>query len=129
VKLLRTTGVSVRLALALVIALQATVFGLPERWYANTPVAHASSFIADREVPDTSAQMSTSTPSLDQLTANSDRIVVGTVAERRSYWNDEHSGIYTSIAFSVEETLKGTANANAITVTYRGGQAGGLPSM
>ena len=38
---------------------------------------------------------------LEELTANADSVIEGTVIERNSYWNDEHNRIYTSVVLSV----------------------------
>jgi hypothetical protein len=126
VKLLKTTGVSVRLALALVVSLQVTATGLVERWNPDSVAAKASSVLTVQEARDPLEQRSAAPLSLDQLTANSDRIVVGTVDQRSSCWNDEHTGIYTSVSLSVEETLKGTAGPDPITITSLGGEAEGI---
>ena len=64
--------------------------------------------------------------SLGELTNLADSIIVGTVVERSSYWNDEHTGIYTSASLSVEERLKGTASQDRVTITLPGGEVGGM---
>ena len=64
--------------------------------------------------------------SLKGLTDGADSVIVGTVVERSSYWNDEHTGIYTSVVLSVEETLKGEKGKDRITVTYSGGEVDGM---
>ncbi len=63
---------------------------------------------------------------LAELTAGADSVIVGTVVERSSYWNDEHTGIYTSAVLSIEEGLKGTVGRDRITVTLPGGEADGI---
>ncbi len=59
---------------------------------------------------------------LEEFINSADSVVVGTVVEQNSYWNDEHTGIYTSVVLSVEEMLKGTASQDRITVTLPGGE-------
>jgi len=63
---------------------------------------------------------------LEELINGADSVVVGTVVEQNSYWNDEHTGIYTSVVLSVEEMLKGTASQDRITVTLSGGEVDGM---
>ncbi len=63
---------------------------------------------------------------LAELTSGADSVIVGTVVERSSYWNDEHTGIYTSAVLSIEEELKGTVGRDRITVTLPGGEADGI---
>ncbi len=64
--------------------------------------------------------------SLEELTNGADSVIVGTVVERSSYWNDEHTGIYTSVVLSMEESLKGTISQDRITITFLGGEADGV---
>jgi len=59
---------------------------------------------------------------LGELTNGADTVIVGTVVERTSYWNDEHTGIFTSVVLSVEEKLKGAIDQDRITVTFTGGE-------
>jgi transcriptional regulator CtsR len=59
---------------------------------------------------------------LEDLINGADSVVVGTVVEHSSYWNDEHTGIYTSVVLSVEERLKGTMSQDRITITFPGGE-------
>jgi hypothetical protein len=63
---------------------------------------------------------------LAELTAGADSVIVGTVVERSSYWNDEHTGIYTSTVLAIDEELKGTIGQNNITITLPGGEADGI---
>src|SRR4030042_6199277 len=62
---------------------------------------------------------------LKELTNGADSILVGTVTERSSYWNDEHTRIYTSVAFSVEDRIKGDAGPQ-VTITIPGGMVEGI---
>jgi len=58
---------------------------------------------------------------LENLIDNADSIVIGTVAEHNSYWNDKHTRIYTSVVLSIEESLKGTT-IERVTVILPGGE-------
>jgi len=62
---------------------------------------------------------------LKELTNGADSILVGTVTERSSYWNDEHTRIYTSVVFSVEDRMKGDAGPQ-VTITVPGGTVDGI---
>ena len=68
----------------------------------------------------------TSGPSLTELTNGADFIVAGTVTGKVSYWNDEHTRIYTSVILSLEDRLKGAITQDAITITLAGGEADGI---
>lgn len=57
---------------------------------------------------------------------DADVIISGTVRESVSYWDDGGTGIHTSVVVSVNETLKGDAGSDNITVTYDGGEVGGM---
>ena len=59
---------------------------------------------------------------LQGVTNGADSIIVGTVVERTSYWNEEHTSIYTSVVLSVEERLKGSISQDRITVSLLGGE-------
>jgi hypothetical protein len=76
--------------------------------------------------PDAAADDVTGKSGLEELTNGADSIIVGTVVERNSYWNDEHNRIYTSVVLSVEESFKGEASQDRITVTLPGGEAEGI---
>ncbi len=66
------------------------------------------------------------TSNLQELTSGADVIVAGTVTQRSSYWNDDHTRIYTSVVISADDTLKGTLNQDKVTVTIEGGEVGGM---
>ena len=70
------------------------------------------------------AQAETGKPGLEELTTDADSIIVGTVVERTSGWNDEHTRIFTSVVVSVEESLKGEVSQDSITITVPGGEVG-----
>jgi len=58
---------------------------------------------------------------LEQLAAEADTIVLGTVTSQASAWNAQHTAIYTDVTVAVEEVIKGTPGAE---VTFR--VAGGI---
>ena len=64
--------------------------------------------------------------SLEELTDGADSIVVGTVVSTSSHWNAERTGIYTEVVISVEDSLKGPAGKNTITVIVEGGTVGDI---
>jgi hypothetical protein len=67
---------------------------------------------------------------LEELTATSGTVVVGTVLETRSYWNAERSFILTDARVAVGEVLKGsTAEDQEITVTLLGGSVDDLTAL
>jgi transcriptional regulator CtsR len=71
------------------------------------------------------AQAETGESALQDLFNGADSIIVGTVVEHSSYWNEEHTGIYTTVILSVEESLKG-AIIERITVILPGGEVDGM---
>jgi len=76
--------------------------------------------------PADSAQGEMGRSLLEELITGADCVVVGTVAECASYWNDERTGIYTSVVLAVEERWKGTVSQDRITVTAPGGEVDGM---
>src|SRR4030042_6270293 len=72
------------------------------------------------------AQADSEKINLSELTNGADSILVGTVVERTSYWNEEHTQIYTSVAFSIDDRLKDTPNQERVTITFLGGEAEGI---
>lgn len=63
------------------------------------------------------------TPTLAQ---RSEDIVVGHVLSTRSYWNAEHSRIFTDVVIGVDETWKGAATEDGtLTLTQLGGHVDG----
>jgi len=63
---------------------------------------------------------------LKELTDAADSVLVGTVTDRSSYWNDAHTQIYTSVAFSIQDRLKGATGLDSVTITVPGGEAEGM---
>ena len=58
--------------------------------------------------------------SLDQLGANASAVVVGKVAAVRSYWNEDHTKIFTETTVTVDESFKGQPGASVRVVQLGG---------
>lgn len=66
--------------------------------------------------------------SLEELVAKADLIVVGSVTEKKSQWNTDHSRIYTFVSIATEEAIKGASGKN-IVIKVAGGEAGGITQL
>ncbi len=143
-KLLRTCSISLAVALALLMVVQAGVFAFIEQLPSGELTARADT-ISMGKAPDITASKevqggdfasakqltsaiawTSNTTNLEELTNGADSVIVGTVVELSSYWNDEHTGIYTSVVLSVDEALKGKKDKDRITVTFLGGEVDGM---
>lgn len=62
--------------------------------------------------------------SLGELSAESNIIVEGYVAESHSYWNDAHRQIFTDTGFDISKVLKGEDIGKNITIHELGGTVG-----
>lgn len=62
---------------------------------------------------------------IPQMTKIANSIVVGTITETTSEWNEDHTQIYTCITVKVSETLKGK-HQNYITMRQLGGTVGDI---
>ena len=65
---------------------------------------------------------------LEKLTADNQLIVQGRVLDTRSYWNDEHTFIYTDVRVSTAQVLKGPSRAE-VTFTLMGGTVGDITTL
>jgi hypothetical protein len=63
--------------------------------------------------------------SLQQLSRESDTIVLGTVTQRVSAWNTLHTAIYTDVMVTVGEVIKGTP-ASELIIRIAGGIVGDI---
>jgi len=61
---------------------------------------------------------------LDQKTKNSSLIAEGEVTAQRSFWNEEHTMIYTANTVQVYKTFKGKTTTSNIEVITQGGTVG-----
>jgi hypothetical protein len=64
--------------------------------------------------------------SLEQLTRESDAVVVGKVAALASEWNESKSRIQTRVTIAVDQSVKGDASVRSITVLVPGGEVGSV---
>lgn len=62
----------------------------------------------------------------DELTKDADAIIVGTVENTESFWNNKQSAIYTLVTVNVKDVLKGDLKENAITIVTEGGTVGSI---
>ena len=65
---------------------------------------------------------------LDRLAADNELILHGRVQEIRSYWDQDHSFIFTDVRVHPSQLLKGTA-AGDVTFTLMGGTVGGITTL
>jgi preprotein translocase subunit YajC len=63
---------------------------------------------------------------IEQLSDQSDMVVVGKVSDIHSKWNKDKSRIYTDVTVDVEEFVKGGEPGKTIVVTHPGGEVGGV---
>lgn len=63
--------------------------------------------------------------STEELTGEADVIIEGDVMQVSSYWNDDHTSIYTEAVVVVNEPIKGSA-ATLIRVRHEGGEVGNV---
>jgi len=66
---------------------------------------------------------------LEKLTSDDERVLVGRVLETRSYWNADHSFIFTDVRVSPQQVLKGDASLDDVTFTLMGGSVGDLTTL
>jgi hypothetical protein len=71
-------------------------------------------------------QSGTQNSNLEELISGADVIIIGTVAEDSSYWNDTRTEIYTSVILTVEENLKFAVSQDRIIITIPGGEVDGI---
>jgi hypothetical protein len=74
--------------------------------------------------------------SLGELASSADRIVVGTVLSVNAAWDPEHRKILSTIEIDIEESWKGSAGTERVTLVQPGGSVGdiemtvqGMPSF
>ena len=70
------------------------------------------------------AQCSLAEISLDKKIENAELIIEGKVIEKRSFFNDDHTFIYTSNKIQVYKYFKGNAAAKTINIITEGGVVG-----
>jgi hypothetical protein len=62
---------------------------------------------------------------LAQLSQGAESIVLGTVTDQVSAWNDLHTAIYTDVRLAVEEAIKGNVGPE-VTFRIKGGAVGDI---
>lgn len=66
---------------------------------------------------------------LEKLTADNQLIVQGRVLDTRSYWNDDHTFIFTDIRVTTDDVLKGPSRTSEVTFTLMGGTVGDITTL
>jgi uncharacterized membrane protein len=66
---------------------------------------------------------------LKHLAKEADIIVTGKISKQKSNWNTNKTRIYTQATLNVNEYLKGNNKGNSVTVTYPGGEVGGIGEL
>ena len=66
---------------------------------------------------------------VQELSDQSDLVVVGKVANINSQWNKDKSRIYTNVTVDVEEFVKGNATNRSIVVRHLGGEVGSVGEL
>ncbi len=64
--------------------------------------------------------------SLDEMTVKAEKIVLGSVSGKESFWDAEHGKIITRSTLKVEQVIKGESNEQVITVEQPGGEVGNI---
>jgi len=68
----------------------------------------------------------TKNPKTDELTSQSEVIVVGKVNTLKSEWTADKSRIQTAVTIAVDETMKGSVDGGELTVVIPGGEVDGV---
>src|SRR5262245_36471104 len=66
---------------------------------------------------------------LERLTSEDAGILVAQVVDTRSYWNDDHSFIFTDVRVRPSQVLKADPAAGDVTCTVMGGSVGDLTTL
>ena len=66
---------------------------------------------------------------VQELSDQSDLVVVGKVASINSQWNKDKSRIYTNVTVDVDEFVKGNASSRSIVVRHLGGEVGSVGEL
>lgn len=64
--------------------------------------------------------------SFEELSSNSESIIIGKVKNIDSYWNEERTNIYTEVTVSIEDDIKGVNKQDEITIITPGGEVDGI---
>jgi len=63
---------------------------------------------------------------IEELSDQSDLVVVGKVSKIHSKWNKDKNRIYTDVTVDVEEFVKGSESGKTIVITHPGGEVGSV---
>ncbi len=64
--------------------------------------------------------------SAEELSAEADVVIVGSVENTESFWNDERTNIYTSVEVSVVEVVEGALDQEIVEIIAPGGEVDGI---
>ncbi len=64
--------------------------------------------------------------STEELSNRSERVVVGTVESKESFWSSDGSTIITSVVVTVEDAIKGEHPGEPLVIQYEGGEIGNI---
>jgi len=62
--------------------------------------------------------------STEELTRNSDIVIVGEVEEKSSFWSEDRKTIFTRVTVKIEERVRGQYLEERLEVEYEGGEIG-----
>jgi hypothetical protein len=62
--------------------------------------------------------------STEELTRNSDIVIVGEVEEKSSFWSEDRKRIFTRVTVKIEERVRGQYLEERLEVEYEGGEIG-----
>jgi len=60
--------------------------------------------------------------SLEELTEEADSVIIGTVLDSQSYWNNDRNSIYTTVTVTLDNHLKGNPLPDLVSVIVPGGK-------
>jgi len=64
--------------------------------------------------------------STEELTMNSEVVIIGEVEEKVSFWSDDRKKIFTRITVKIEEKVRGESLEERVEVEHEGGEIGGI---
>ena len=64
--------------------------------------------------------------SAEELSAEADVVIVGSVENTESFWNDDQTNIYTSVEVKVVEVVEGTLDQEIVEIIAPGGEVDGI---
>jgi hypothetical protein len=64
--------------------------------------------------------------STEELTINSEVVIIGEVEEKVSFWSDDRKKIFTRVTVKIEEKIRGESLEERVEVEHEGGEIGGI---